>query len=52
MFVIDVQEETIPGTAPLRVKRFALHRLNTKVSSSTTKKYLTKLEEGLLQQID
>ncbi len=49
MFVIDVQEETILRTAPFRVKRFTSHRLNTKVSNGATKKYLTKLEEGLLQ---
>jgi hypothetical protein len=47
MFVIDVQEETILRTAPFRVKRFALCRLNTKVSNGATQKYLTKLEEGL-----
>jgi hypothetical protein len=49
MFVIGVQEETILGTAPFRVKRFASRRLNTKVSNGATQKYLTKLEEGLLQ---
>jgi hypothetical protein len=49
MFVIDVQEETILGTAPFRVIRFASHRLNTKVSNNATQKYLTKLEEGLLR---
>ncbi len=49
MFVIDVKEETILRTAPFRVKRFASRRLNTKVSNGATKKYLTKLEEGLSQ---
>ncbi len=51
MFVFDVQKETILGTAPFRVKRFASHRLNTKVSNGATQKYLTKLEEGLLRHI-
>ncbi len=49
MFVIDVQEETILGTMLFRVKRFAPRRLNTKVNNNSTQKYLTKLEEGLLQ---
>jgi hypothetical protein len=49
MFVIDVQKEKILRSALFGVKRFALCRLNTKVSNCTTQKYLTKLEEGLLQ---
>jgi hypothetical protein len=49
MFVIDVQEETILGTMPSSIKRFASSRLNTKTPNGTTQKYLTKLEEGLSQ---
>jgi hypothetical protein len=47
MFVIDMQEETVLGIAPFRIKRFMSHRLNTKVTSGATQKYLQGVEEGL-----
>ncbi len=48
MFVVDLQEDTIIGTAPFRVKQFIPCRLNTKVSSGATQKYIQKFEESLL----
>jgi hypothetical protein len=47
MFVIDLQEETVLGIAPFRIKRFTSRRLNTKVSNDATQKYLQGVEEGL-----
>jgi hypothetical protein len=47
MFIVDMQEETVIGTTPFRVKRFTWRRLNTKVSSGATQKYLQKSEENL-----
>jgi hypothetical protein len=47
LFVVDFQEESLVGTAPFRIKRFAARRLNTKVSSGATQKYLRKMEEQL-----
>ncbi len=47
LFVVDIQEESLVGTAPFRVKRFASRRLNTKASSGATQKYLRRLEEQL-----
>ena len=44
LFVVDFQEESLVGTAPFCIKRFALRRLNNKVSSGATKKYLQRLE--------
>jgi hypothetical protein len=46
-FVVDIQEGSLIGEAPFRIKRFTTRRLNTKVSSGATKKYLEKLEDGL-----
>jgi hypothetical protein len=36
MFVVDLQEDTITGITPFRVKQFTSHRLNTKASSGAT----------------
>ena len=47
LFVVDFQEESLVGTAPFRIKRFASRRLNTKASSGATRKYLRRLEEQL-----
>ena len=47
LFVVDFQEESLVGTAPFRIKRFASRRLNTKVSNGATQKYLQRLEENL-----
>ncbi len=38
LFVVDFQEESLVGTAPFRIKRFASRRLNTKASSGATQK--------------
>jgi hypothetical protein len=50
MFVIDMQEETVFGTTPFRVKWFTSRKLNMKVSSGATGKYLRCLEEALTRQ--
>jgi hypothetical protein len=47
MFIVDFQAANLVREAPFRVKRFSSQHLNTKVSSGTTKKYLTRLEESL-----
>ena len=47
LFVVDFQEESLVGTAPFRIKRFAARRLNTKVSSGATQKYIKRMEEQL-----
>jgi hypothetical protein len=47
MFVIDLQEDAKIGTAPFRVKQFTSCRLNTKVSSIATQKYLQSLKKAL-----
>jgi hypothetical protein len=47
LFVMDFQEESLVGKAPLRIKRFTSRHLNTKVSSGATQKYLKRLEENL-----
>ena len=49
LFVVDFQEESLVGTAPFRIKRFASRRLNTKTSSGATQKYLRRLEKQLLR---
>ena len=49
MFVIDFQEESLVGTEPFRVQRFAARRLNTKVSNGATKKYLERLENSIIR---
>jgi hypothetical protein len=47
IFVVEFQEDTITGTALFRVKQFTSRRLNTKVSSGATQKYLQKFKESL-----
>jgi hypothetical protein len=47
MFVIDFQEASLVGTEQFRVQQFAARRLNTKVSSGATRKYIKRLEENL-----
>jgi hypothetical protein len=47
MFIIDFQESSMVGTALFRVQRFTSRRLNTKVSSGATKKYVERLEESI-----
>ncbi len=47
MFVIDFQEASLVGTEPFRVQRYAARRLNIKVSSGATRKYLKKLKENI-----
>jgi hypothetical protein len=49
MFIVDIQESSIVGTSPLRVQRYAARRLNTKVSSGATKKYVERLERNILK---
>ena len=48
LFVLDFQEASLVGTAPFCIKRFTSRRLNTKVCSGATQKYLKRLEENLL----
>jgi hypothetical protein len=47
MFVIDFQEASLVGTEPFRVQRYAARRLNTKVSSGATRKYVERLKENI-----
>jgi hypothetical protein len=47
MFVIDFQEASLVGTEPFWVQQFAARRLNTKVLSRATRKYIKRLEENL-----
>ena len=47
MFVINFQEESLVGTEPFRVQRFAARRLNTKVSSGATRKYVERFEADI-----
>ncbi len=47
MFIIDFQESGMVGTTPFRVQCFTSRRLNTKVSSGATKKYVERLEESI-----
>jgi hypothetical protein len=47
VFVVDFQERSLIGKALFRIKRFTTRWLNTKVSSGTTKKYLSRLADGL-----
>ncbi len=47
VFVVDFQERSLIGKAPFRIKWFTTRWLNTKVSSGATKKYLSRLEDGL-----
>ncbi len=43
MFVIDMQEETVLGIAPFRIKRFMPPRLNIKVSSLPQHKNISRV---------
>jgi hypothetical protein len=47
MFIIDFQEPSMVGAAPFRVQRFTSRRLNTKVSSGATQKYVERLEANI-----
>jgi hypothetical protein len=47
LFVVDFQEASLVGTAPPRIQQFTSLRLNTKVSSGATQRYLTRLETNL-----
>jgi hypothetical protein len=47
MFIIDFQESSIVGTTPFRLQRYSTRRLNTKVSSGATKKYVDRLEANI-----
>jgi hypothetical protein len=49
MFVVNFQAASLVREAPFRVKQFSSRRLNTKVSSGTTKNYLAQLKENLSQ---
>ncbi len=49
MFVIDFQEESLVGIEPFKVQRFVARRLNTKVSSGATKKYVERFENSILR---
>jgi hypothetical protein len=49
MFVIDFQEASLVGMEPFCVQRYAARRLNTKVSSGATRKYVKRLEENIAQ---
>jgi hypothetical protein len=49
MFVIDFQEESLVGTEPFRVHQFAARRLNTKVSSGATQKYVERFEADIMR---
>ena len=47
MFVIDFQEESLIGIEPFKVQRFTARRLNTKVSSGASKKYVERFENSI-----
>jgi hypothetical protein len=47
LFVVDFQEASLIGEAPRRIKRFSSRRLNIKVSSGATQRYLHCLETNL-----
>jgi hypothetical protein len=47
LFVVDFQTRSLISEVPFRVKRFTTQRLNTKVSSGATKKYISRLEDSL-----
>jgi hypothetical protein len=47
MFIIDFQESSMVGAAPFRVQLFTSRRLNTKVSSGATHKYVERLEANI-----
>ncbi len=49
MFVIDIQEESLIGIEPFKVQQFAARRLNTKVSSGATKKYVERFENSIIK---
>ncbi len=47
MFIVDFQEASIVDTTPFRVQRYSSRRLNTKISSGATKKYVERLENNI-----
>jgi hypothetical protein len=47
VFVINFQESSMVGLAPFQVQCYSSQRLNTKVLSGTTQKYIDRLEENL-----
>ncbi len=47
LFVMDFQKGSLIEEVPFRIQQFAAHRLNTKVSSGATQKYLSCLEANL-----
>jgi hypothetical protein len=47
LFVIDMQATSLIGEETLKVQRFTLRQLNTKVSSGATRNYLARLEANL-----
>jgi hypothetical protein len=47
MFIIDFQESSMVGAAPFRIQQFTSRRLNTKVSSGPTQKYVERLEANI-----
>jgi hypothetical protein len=47
LFVVDFQEASLIDMAPYGIKRFTSCRLNTKVSSGATQRYISPLEENL-----
>ncbi len=49
LFVVDINEGSIIGQAPFQILRQTSRRLNTKVSSGATRRYIEQLEKGLIQ---
>ena len=49
LFVVDINEGSIIGQAPFRILRQTSRRLNTKVSSGATRRYIEQLEKGIIQ---
>jgi hypothetical protein len=47
LFVLDMQASSLIGEEPLKVQRFTLRCLNTKVSSRAMRNYLARLEASL-----
>jgi hypothetical protein len=47
LFVIDMQASSLIGEKPMKVQRFTSRRLNNKVSSGATRKYVARLETSI-----
>jgi hypothetical protein len=47
MFLINFQESSMVGLAPLQVQRYSSWRLSIKVSSGAMQKYINKFEENI-----